>query len=83
MKKCIKDDVSIHDSLKENVSQRGLASNRPHGTGAGLNDINSDICNILTFVKTLPNWKTAHFLHNTVAHHLADKSVCITVSPEF
>jgi hypothetical protein len=37
MKKYIKGDVSIRDSLKENVSQRGLGSHRPHGTGAELN----------------------------------------------
>jgi hypothetical protein len=35
-KKYIKGDVSIRDSLKENVNQRGLGSHRPHGTGAGL-----------------------------------------------
>jgi len=35
MKKYVKGDVSIRDSLK-NVSQRGLGSHRPHGTRAGL-----------------------------------------------
>jgi hypothetical protein len=38
-KKYIKDDVCIRDSLKENVSQRGLGSHRPHGTTAGLSDV--------------------------------------------
>ena len=32
----MKGDVSIRDSLKKNVSQRGLGSHRPHGTRAGL-----------------------------------------------
>jgi len=32
MKKYVKGDVSIHDSLKKKVSQRGLGSHRPHGT---------------------------------------------------
>jgi hypothetical protein len=35
-KKFVKGDVSIRDSLKKNVSQRGLGSHRPHGTGAGI-----------------------------------------------
>ena len=34
--KYAKDDVSIRDSLKKNVSQRGLGSHRPDGTTAGL-----------------------------------------------
>jgi hypothetical protein len=37
MKKSVKGDVSIHDSFKENMSQGGLGSHRPHGTPAGLN----------------------------------------------
>jgi len=36
MKKYIKGDVSIRDSFKKNMSQRGLGSHRPHGTRAGL-----------------------------------------------
>jgi len=32
----MKGDVGIRDSLKKNVSQRGLGSHRPHGTRAGL-----------------------------------------------
>jgi hypothetical protein len=32
----VKGDVSIRDGLKENVSERGLGSFGPHGTGAGL-----------------------------------------------
>jgi uncharacterized protein (UPF0261 family) len=36
-KKYVKVDVSIRDSLKKNVSQRGRGSHRPHGTTAGLN----------------------------------------------
>ena len=36
MQKYIKGDVSIRDSLKKNAGQRGLGSNRPHGTRAGL-----------------------------------------------
>jgi len=36
MTKYVKGDVSISDSLKKNVSQRGLGSHRPHGTTAGL-----------------------------------------------
>ena len=36
MQKYVKGDVSISDSLKKNVSQRGLGSHRPHGTRAGL-----------------------------------------------
>ena len=35
MQKYVKGDVSIRDSLKKNVSQRGLGSHRPHGTRAG------------------------------------------------
>jgi len=34
--KYMKGDVSICDSLKKKVSQRGLGSQRPHGTRAGL-----------------------------------------------
>jgi hypothetical protein len=36
-KKYVKGDVSIRDSLNKNVSQRGLGSHRPHGTGTGVN----------------------------------------------
>jgi len=32
MKKYIKGNVSIRDSLKKYMSQRGLGSHRPHGT---------------------------------------------------
>jgi hypothetical protein len=35
MKKYVKGDVSIHDSLKKNASQRRLRSHRPHATTAG------------------------------------------------
>jgi hypothetical protein len=35
-KEYVKADVSIRDSFKKNVSQRGLGSHRPHGTTAGL-----------------------------------------------
>jgi hypothetical protein len=35
-KKYVKGDVSIRDSFKKKVSQRGLGSHRPHGTTAGL-----------------------------------------------
>jgi hypothetical protein len=36
-KKYVKGDVSIRDSLKKKVNQRGLGSHRPLGTTAGLN----------------------------------------------
>jgi len=36
MQKYVKGDVSIRDSFKINVSQRGLGSYWPHGTRAGL-----------------------------------------------
>ena len=39
MQKYVKGDVSIGDSLKKNVSQRGLGSHRPHGTRAGLSTV--------------------------------------------
>jgi len=32
----VKCDASIRDSFKQKVSQRGLGSNGPHGTTAGL-----------------------------------------------
>jgi len=35
-KRYVKRDVSISDSFKKNVSQRGLGSHRLHGTTAGL-----------------------------------------------
>jgi hypothetical protein len=34
--KYVKGDISIRDSLKKYVSQRGLGSHRPHGATAGL-----------------------------------------------
>jgi len=34
--KYVKGDVTIRDSLKKKVSQRGLESHRPHGIRAGL-----------------------------------------------
>jgi hypothetical protein len=37
---------SIRYSLKENMSERRLGSDRPHGTGAGLR---SQICGLVTF----------------------------------
>jgi len=36
MKKYVKGDVTIRDSLKKKVSQRGLGSYRPHGARPGL-----------------------------------------------
>ena len=38
-KKYVKCDVSIGDSFRKKVSQRGLGSHRPHGTRAGLTSL--------------------------------------------
>ena len=44
MIKYVKGDVSIRDSFKQNVNQRGLGSHRPHGTRPGLKIILSQTC---------------------------------------
>jgi hypothetical protein len=38
-KKNVTSDVSIRHRFKENVSQRGLVSHRPHGTTTALNQL--------------------------------------------
>jgi hypothetical protein len=60
-KKYVKDDVSVRDSFKENVSQRRLGSHRPHGTRAGLTVLKSGSLNLLEPSGPVQDWNGIAF----------------------
>jgi len=61
MIKYVKGDVSIRDSFKKNVSQRGLGSNRPHGTRPGLNKCLQDVLELTSTIDLITPYRFARY----------------------
>jgi hypothetical protein len=73
--KYVKGDVSIRDSFKKHVIQRGLGSHIPHGTTAGL----SDYCSLSLKVGDLLSFSPViETINRPIVTKLCPSSLCVT-----